>query len=103
MFYGARAFNSDLSVWNTSNVTIMLDMFYDSSIRLSVPWCSESKQVAIQNAWKARRGNMARWRWALDCHSDAKHCESAARYGRPMELAKRLRKGVRAGGLAKAK
>jgi hypothetical protein len=81
----------------------MEGIFDGSGIRRSVPWCPDSKRVADNNSWKARRGVMARWRWALDCHRDASHCESAARYGRPMELAKRLRKGVHAGGLAFAR
>jgi surface protein len=102
MFKEAHAFNGDLSAWDTSNVTITEDMFNGTAIRRSVPWCPDSKTVAGQNAWKARRGDMARWRHALDSHRDAKLCESAARYGRPMELAKRLRRGVHAGGLAHA-
>lgn len=103
MFHDARSFNGDLSAWNTSNVTDMQDMFDGSAIRRIVPWCPDSKTVADQNAWKARRGDMARWRHGLNCHRDAKLCESAARYGRPMELAKRLRRGVYAGGLAFAR
>jgi surface protein len=103
MFYEAHVFNGDLSAWNTSNVTNMRSMFKRTAIRRSVPWCPDSKIVADQNVWKARLGIVARWRWALDCHRDASHCELAARYGRPMELAKRLRKGIRAGGLANAR
>jgi surface protein len=100
MFYKAKSFNGDVSAWDTSNVTNQKNMFKGSAIRRSIPWCPDSKIVADQNAWKARRGKLARWRWALECHRDASHCESAAKFGRPMELAKRLRRGVYAGGLA---
>jgi surface protein len=103
MFNHAHAFNCDLSAWDTSSVTNMRGMFDGTAIRRIVPWCPESKAVAGNNAWNARRGDMARWRHGLDCHRDASHCESAARYGRPMELAKRLRKGVHAGGLVFAR
>jgi surface protein len=99
MFMNAHVFNGDLSAWNTFKVNDMEDMFDGSGIRRSVPWCPESNAIALENTWDTRRSVVARWRWALDCHRDAKHCEWAARDGRPMELAKRLRKGVRAGGL----
>jgi surface protein len=126
MFYGAHAFNGDLSKWDTSNVTNMSGMFNEahsfngdvsawdtsnvlktnmgmmfvgSGVRRIVPWCPGSKIMADENTWMSRRGAVFYWRWALDCHRDARHCEWAARAGRPMELEKRLRKGVRAGGI----
>lgn len=48
-----------------------------------------------------RKRSLAGWRDAACAHRDARLVHQAAREGRPLELAKRLRLGVRAGGLTR--
>ena len=46
MFYGARNFNQDISMWDTSNVTYMTQMFDDFEDKNSL---SEANKPVFNN------------------------------------------------------